>query len=108
MAAWPCVSRWIADNFDAALLRRHSRHILMAYWLLWIDAADILPPLLIDSDSESTYDDTTNAIHQYEADSEDNGSGIYNDDGRKDWTRLHAYRLKSLVSALQSQQEQSV
>ena len=79
----------------------------MAYWLLWIDAADILPPLLIDSDSESTYDDTTNAIRKYEADSEDNGNGTYNDDRRIAWTELHAYRLTSLLCLLESQQEQS-
>ena len=46
MRAWPLVSSWIFKNFEAAILKRRMRGLLMKSWSIWVDEADIIPPAL--------------------------------------------------------------
>ena len=53
MLAWPFVSSWILQNFQAAILKRRNRRLLIKWWSIWVDEAAIfLPPLVSSSDSD--------------------------------------------------------
>ena len=56
MHVWPVLSSWIADNFEAAILKQRSHRLLMASWKIWVDEAAIFPPPLVSSsDSDNAY-----------------------------------------------------
>ena len=53
MRTWPLVSNWIFHNFEAAILKQRRRRLLMKYWSVFVEIADLPPPLVDSSDEEA-------------------------------------------------------